>query len=228
MMALTAASSVGPNGKVFAMEPHPGIFTTLQHNISINRAVNICAKNVAVGASTGTVRFSDDRNDSGNHVTTEGPLTVPVETLDRLMADCASQIAMLKIDVEGYEKFVLDGAVSTLARTACVYFEAHDPMYASQGYKCADVVALLRRGGFHVYRWLPGNASICEIDETYKTSAAPENLLAVRDYGHFLLRTGSLYKLNANPVHLAHPTSLLKTSRKTISETDSGLVEDIS
>jgi FkbM family methyltransferase len=48
-------------------------------------------------------------------------LTVEVQPLDRLLSSNPSPIALLKIDVEGYERFVVEGAIHTLARTASVY-----------------------------------------------------------------------------------------------------------
>ena len=197
MMALTAAWAVGSTGKVFALEPHPITFARLQKNLQVNGATHVSATNAAVGSSEGTTMFSDGRDDSGNSVTPDGPLQVPVRTLDHLLAGGGQQIALLKIDVEGYEKFVLEGAAQTLVRTACVYFEAHDPMYRTHGYTCGDVVAMLHRAGFHVYRWLPGNVCMSEVDEAYQTSAVPENLLAVRDIESFLHRAGNRYRLSA-------------------------------
>ena len=197
MMALTASGAVGKTGKVFAIEPHPRTFGWLEKNIAINFKTNIVPKNVAAGASVGSVTFSDDWNDSANHVTSDGPLVVGVETLDRLITD-VPEVAMLKIDVEGYEKFVLEGATRTLSRTACVYFEAHDATYAAMGYESADVVSLLFQQGFRVYRWLPGNVFIREIDNTYRTSDIPENLLAIRDIEYFMKRTGNRYTVSCS------------------------------
>jgi FkbM family methyltransferase len=195
MMSLTAASAVGPTGAVFAFEPHPLTFARLHHNLKINGAATVSATNVAVGSSEGTVAFADESDDSGNSVTSDGPLTVPVQTLDRLLAGGTQQIAMLKIDVEGYEKFVLEGAAQTLARTDCVYLEADDQMYRTRGYACGEVVAMLHSAGFHVYRWLPGNVLICEVNEAYRTIGL-ENLLAVRDIQSFMQRSGNRYRLS--------------------------------
>ena len=75
-------------------------------------------------------------------------LTVEVQPLDRLLSSNPSPIALLKIDVEGYERFVVEGAIHTLARTASVYFEAHDPMYARFGYRCGDIIKLLHDRNF--------------------------------------------------------------------------------
>src|SRR5271157_374287 len=98
MMAMTAASAVGPGGQVFAMEPHPGTFRLMQNNLRMNGVTNVFARNVAVGSFQGTVGFSDDLDDSGNAVTPGGVLTVEVQPLDRLLSSNPSPIALLKID----------------------------------------------------------------------------------------------------------------------------------
>lgn len=78
----------------------------------------------AVGDKLGWVRFTDSRSDDQNHVANEGPIVVPMITLDSLMENEA--VTLLKIDVEGFEKFVLIGANKLLEKTQFVYFEAWD------------------------------------------------------------------------------------------------------
>ena len=61
-----------------------------------------------------------DRYDTGGGKRTE---TVAVETLDRVLADDPARNIFLKIDVQGLEKQVLEGAHETLARTVALYVE---------------------------------------------------------------------------------------------------------
>jgi hypothetical protein len=57
----------------------------------------------------------------------------------------------MKIDVEGFELFVLRGASLTLQRTECVYFELSGRAYARYGYSVNDVFDLLTSAGFEIY-----------------------------------------------------------------------------
>jgi hypothetical protein len=128
-----------------------------------------------VGATSGTVTFSNLRDDDINRVVDDG-LLVRMEPLDALTG--GERIALLKADVEGYERFVIEGATETLKRTEAVYFESWDAHFAKYGYRTADVVGLLTNAGFQVFRcvdarWRPLEAGY--------GSAQCENLLAVRD-----------------------------------------------
>jgi hypothetical protein len=60
------------------------------------------------------------------------------------------KITLLKIDVEGYEKFVLEGTTDLLARTQYVYFEAWDRHTERYGYKTLEIANILRLHGFEV------------------------------------------------------------------------------
>jgi FkbM family methyltransferase len=103
---------------VVAVEPIPATFEHLLDNVRLNGlSTLVTTKNVAVGATAGRVVFSDGL-DTGNHVLAEDEvhsvsgILVPVETLDTLLEECSPTI--LKIDVEGYEACVLQGAKRAL------------------------------------------------------------------------------------------------------------------
>jgi FkbM family methyltransferase len=122
-LALAAAVAVGPRGRVLAFEPHPRVFGYLSGNIALNHAVHVRAYNLALGDRRGATSLSDGRADDQNKVLPGGQgLPVPIERLDEVF-DGQSDVSLLKIDVEGYEKYVLWGAEAVLSITACVYFE---------------------------------------------------------------------------------------------------------
>ena len=60
------------------------------------------------------------------------------------------RIDYLKIDVEGFEKFVIEGAKEVLERTEYVYFEAYDQHSRSYGYGMSEVGDMLVSNGFDV------------------------------------------------------------------------------
>jgi hypothetical protein len=97
------------------------------------------------------------------------------------------QIQLLKIDVEGYEKFVLEGASKTLDRVSCVYFESWEHHFKRYGYACRDVITLLARKGFTILR-PTGNDSVISVEMDYSSTVC-ENLMAVRGLEDFLQRT---------------------------------------
>jgi FkbM family methyltransferase len=173
-LTLTASRIVGPAGKVYSVEAHPRTHKYLIGNLRLNHVRNVETFNVACGTENGTTSFSDRTLDDQNAVSTEG-LRVPVRRLDDLVTTPETQeIALLKIDVEGYEKFVLEGALRLLPRVKFVYFESYERHFDSFGYKLRDIVDLLEQFRFDIYH-LDGNG----VPRDYN-SALCENLLASR------------------------------------------------
>ena len=173
-LTLTAAEIVGTFGKVYSIEAHPRTHQYLIGNLRLNRFTNIETFNVACGANNGLIHFSDEVCDDQNRISANG-ITVPVQRLDELLpASEAAEIALLKIDVEGYEKFVLEGASGLLPRVKFIYFESYERHFAEFGYKLRDITNFLEAFGFNVYH-LNGKRVSKDYD-----SAVCENLLARR------------------------------------------------
>ncbi|MGO9566181.1 MAG: FkbM family methyltransferase [Desulfomonilaceae bacterium] len=188
LITLVAAKIIGSRGVVYSFEPHPKTYTFLAGNIEHNRAPNVKTYNVALGDHDGEVEFSDGLPDDGNHVLfDEAGIKVPVNRLDTLLPELTT-VHLLKIDVEGFEKFVFDGAHRILAKTRCIYFESSSNLFARYGYTCADVFSQLKGKGFSVYRLVDPD-SLQGIGDDY-ISQEIENLIAVKDLGQFLSLTG--------------------------------------
>lgn len=183
---LTAAVGVGPEGHVTGIEPHPRTFQFLRDNVRLNRVTNVELINSAVGSTSGVVTFSDDRCDDMNRVG-GGELRVPVERLDALVTD-RRPVALLKVDVEGYERFVFEGAPALLSRTAAVFFEVSSSHFARFGYHTRDVLDLLTQAGFRVFRLHAPNRLV-PVAAGFDTDAF-ENLVALRDAVDGCRRTG--------------------------------------
>lgn len=152
-LTVEAAACVGRNGRVFAFEPNPTVFPYLTENVALNALSQVECLNYAVGDSSEPVRFdANPRSDEFSRVDPAGGIEVPGTTLDESIPPDAS-IALLKIDVEGYELSVLRGATQTLARTQRIYFEVSDDHFARFGYTTTDLLDLLRAQGFEIYRF---------------------------------------------------------------------------
>ncbi len=148
-LAIHAAGLVGDAGRVVAIEAHPRVFGYLKGNIELNGCRNIEALNLAAGAESGTIRFSDLKADDMNHIGDYG-IEVRVERLDDILD--AAEVDLLKVDVEGFELPVFKGATRTLAATRAVYFESDSDLTGQYGYESLEVVELLRDCGFEIVR----------------------------------------------------------------------------
>jgi len=161
------AARVGPGGRVLAFEPHPEIFRELQENVALWSKLKMAPlqlENVALGRAEGEAwlangtEFHRNRGSAslcGEKQGGEGSFKVPVRRLDDYMKQIP-KVGVCKIDVEGYELAVLEGAAETLTRGAIrdIIFEDVNPQPSA-------VARLLSSHGFHLFQlreqWLkPG------------------------------------------------------------------------
>ncbi|MEM1223213.1 MAG: FkbM family methyltransferase [Verrucomicrobiota bacterium] len=113
--SILACSAVGAEG--IAFEPVPSTFDKLIDNMRVNRIEGrVECINEGVGATRGELKFTSGK-DTMNHALAEGEhcgeaIAVKVCTLDDKLTNRSPGI--IKIDVEGFETPVLDGAASIL------------------------------------------------------------------------------------------------------------------
>lgn len=144
--SLCLASWVGPSGHVYAFEPFPQNADLVAANARLNGVSNLTVVPAAVGEHTGKVRVVQEMAMvAGEGVPGSESLEVDSLRLDDL-AD--KRPAFVKIDVEGYEAFVLRGARKLLSSAPNLLLEVHGPFLRQRGGSIAEVLTLVDWGRY--------------------------------------------------------------------------------
>lgn len=175
LYALAFAGRVGATGHVTAFEPDPASAAALQANVEVNGwRDRVSLIRAAVGAVSAQVAFASDngfesrvqtRIDSSTHT-----INVPMVTLDDALGDF--RIDILKIDVEGFEQQVLEGARTILGdatrRPRAIVVEVHPFAWGETGAASAAFLEILESSGYRV------------------ETAGGKPVRAITDYGHVI------------------------------------------
>jgi FkbM family methyltransferase len=110
-------AEVFPNSKIYSFEPVPTTFAELQHRTA--RLPQVECIRMALGDEPGEAAMTSDRGQLNTilpGVMSEGSVQVEMGTIDTFCAERGiKRIDLLKMDTEGFEKFVLKGATQMLA-----------------------------------------------------------------------------------------------------------------
>lgn len=132
---------IGQPGNITCIEPSPENLKELYANISANGWSNVTVHECAVGNHTGKVGLRDGVN-SGVVAIEEGVFQSTVRPLDELVS---KRCDFLKIDVDGYEWHVLQGARKVIERDRPILFlEYHPELIGRHGGSIQEVMAFLR------------------------------------------------------------------------------------
>jgi FkbM family methyltransferase len=143
--------------RIYAFEPDVESFVLLQRNLYGNGATNVSAVNCALGAEPGTgeLRRYKHSNNGRHSLLGESDgrdtLRVRIRTLAGFWQEQGlgeRALRFMKIDVEGFEYFVLRGAGALLERCAQLILEYSPDGLQCAGLKPADLTALLASSSF--------------------------------------------------------------------------------
>jgi len=172
---LVMAKLVGSNGKVFSFEPAKESFDALIKHIYRNNMKKIVEPyQLIVGNKQGECEFWEDGTNGTNRIggspfQGKGVKVVVRDsiTLDQFFEGNKFFPNFIKIDVEGYEMAVLQGAHKTLKKTRCpVLCELHPLYWKDLGYVGDDILKFVRELGYKVFEL---NGTPCLDPSEYKT-----------------------------------------------------------
>jgi FkbM family methyltransferase len=169
--SLVARHLVGEKGRIFAIDPQPYNCDKLLTNAELNDFANIVVIAAAAGSSDGFMGLKNQSRRDKSKLTLSGPgindgaltFVVPTISLSWLFKTYdLHQVDLLKIDVEGFELEVLQGARDALGAIKNIILEVL-PDEASD--KVQTIQQLLHVSGFRMFdvegvAWRPGQASI--------------------------------------------------------------------
>jgi FkbM family methyltransferase len=112
--SLSFSRLVGAKGRVYAFEPQRKVFRELVHNLRLNGIDNVVPLRYALGHTAAVVDMDPPvaRNEGATSVGSGGD-RVELRTLDSFGF---RNVSLIKIDVEQFEDFLLEGAQLTIAR----------------------------------------------------------------------------------------------------------------
>lgn len=117
------AANICPEGKVYAFEPAPSTFDILRQNVAPYKNVQAYCSALGMRFGEGDLRitrssFSNGMVDSEMNVGRVINVTkVPVETIDDFVEkNNLERVDFIKIDTEGYESKIIEGARKTIAK----------------------------------------------------------------------------------------------------------------
>jgi FkbM family methyltransferase len=143
--ALAASRLVGSEGLVLAIEPVPENAARLLEHVQLNNLDNVVVVAAACSGTSGSAPFVSGRNSSTGHLSPEGPVTVRTVTIDQLAEEYRGP-TVLKIDAEGAESVILQGATQTLSSLRpVVIFATHGPENER------EAQSLLEKWGYRVH-----------------------------------------------------------------------------
>lgn len=150
-------AKLNPNGKNYGFEPVPFLYEKATKNIGLNDFENICLNNLALSHEPGALFFELPKNRNFGSISmsvspNENSKEVKAVTFDSYITDNnIGKVDLLKIDVEGFEKNVLLGAIETIKRHKPVLFiEVVDAYLKKNGSSATDLIQTIVSLGYTV------------------------------------------------------------------------------
>jgi FkbM family methyltransferase len=203
-MTSIMARRAGPTGKVIAFEPHPVLFKELQYNVAAwtnEVTAPIAIHKMALSNQAGVAQLVVPSKFAGNHgccflggnpqtALRGNHVEVPVGTLQTLI-DEKTQISFLKLDVEGHELQLLEGALNMIASG-----NIRDILFEEFGTPPTSLTRFLEDNGYTLYRvgdalvkgGKPGPVLTSVRTPDARAVREEPNYIATRDPGRVLAR----------------------------------------
>jgi FkbM family methyltransferase len=134
---------------VYSFEPDPRVRQALERNVASNPRIHVLP--FAVGAVKGKARFVLERDAEVSHLLRDGQasgneIEVEVMTLDVFAAERGLRVEAIKIDVEGHDREVIEGALTIMRQ--------QHPVVLTESPPDAELFRLTRETGYRVFGYV--------------------------------------------------------------------------
>ncbi len=151
--------------RVFSFEPMTHIYNRAKENIELNSFSAIKLTKLALSNQTKkeVIALEEQSNWGGSNIVVNAPKQgahseqIETTTLDLFAKEQnLSSVDLIKMDIEGYELFALQGMANTLTQfKPIVFIEILDNLLARFNYTPEDIFAFFRKHGYEGYMILP-------------------------------------------------------------------------
>ena len=187
LYSLAASKFVHPRGHVHSFEPSPRERRLLERNLRFNLRGNVSVHAKALGATRGHASLflvegiEDGSNSLRSPIGCRNTRTVDVDviSLDEFIQENGiSAVDFIKMDVEGAELSVLQGASRLLSSFVrpLILAEISDLRTQPWGYQAREILEFLEQKGFHWFQPV-GQGELYPADRTL--NSYDHNLIAV-------------------------------------------------
>jgi FkbM family methyltransferase len=188
--SVIGSKAVGPTGRVIAFEPVPSNLEFLRRNVAANGCANVQIEPMALSNKSEQLTFHLSSDNLGDHSRLEAksrPTAIDVRAiaLDEYLKDDPGRIALIKIDTQGSEGYILEGMRETLRKhpEMVIIMEFTPSWLRETGYDPEAMLHKLHEQGYEI-RYLKGGklrkgvASTLGVWESQRTVPLPESQFA--------------------------------------------------
>jgi FkbM family methyltransferase len=146
-------------GKVFGFEPVPYVFDFFQNNVRLNNLQNIVLQNMALSNKEEILFFKDTPNKNSSGITLnknkiDDGAKVTATSLDAIDAkNSFKKIDLIKLDVEGFEPFVFEGAKNCILKyKPKMYVEINHDHLQRNHFTGTDLLKIIQDLGYVLFK----------------------------------------------------------------------------
>jgi FkbM family methyltransferase len=178
LYSLVAAKRLGADSTVIAFEPSQNEFRRLRLHLRLNGMRSVRAESIALGATSSNQKFfqiiSGDSTRGGLRPPASSDRVSETSVETARLDDCLARFALdrvdlVKLDVEGAELEVLQGASMVLTKFRPIFIcEVLDATTQVWGYNAREIVLMFQRFDFQIFEaQLDGSIVPHEVKDHY-------------------------------------------------------------